>query len=104
MLAAAHCAEALQVSSGPRYRKVPSNCSQAADGLGFEGRPQAHAGGTAVTVTVSAPADEAAVITHEMPPLGKDKAYKLWLISDADVKPAGGSPQPTTDPIMVQKL
>jgi anti-sigma-K factor RskA len=92
--------------------------------------------GAAVTVAMSAAAGRAAVITHDLAPLGTDKAYELWLISPdgakpagmvpthatgqtsmtlledlagathlgITVEPAGGSPQPTTDPIMVQKL
>lgn len=112
-------AEVMAVFSAPDSRVIP-----------------AHMDGATVTIAHSAQADKAAVITHNLPRLGEDRDYELWLISDAGarpagliqpgdsaevsmnvlgevsgavylgitVEPAGGSPQPTSDPIMLQAL
>jgi anti-sigma-K factor RskA len=90
--------------------------------------------GAVVNIAVSAQSGKAAVITEGLPALAEDRTYELWLISDEGampaglieatgqtsmnmledisgathvgltVEPAGGSPQPTTDPILLQEL
>ncbi|MBM6621619.1 anti-sigma factor [Micrococcaceae bacterium RIT802] len=88
--------------------------------------------GAEVTIAYSASAGLAALTAHDLPALPSDKGYELWLIGDQGatpmgmldgtgttlfegsvasathlgitVEPAQGSKQPTTDPIMLQKL
>lgn len=88
--------------------------------------------GAKVTIAYSASAGLAALTAHDLPDLPSDKGYELWLIGDQGatsmgmlagtgttliegsvssaaflgitVEPAQGSKQPTTDPIMLQKL
>lgn len=90
--------------------------------------------GAVVNIAVSAQSGKAAVIAEGLPALAEDRAYELWLLSDEGavpagliaatgqtsmnmledisgathvgltVEPAGGSPQPTTEPILLQEL
>ncbi|WP_417233347.1 anti-sigma factor domain-containing protein [Arthrobacter sp.] len=88
--------------------------------------------GAEVTIAYSASAGLAALTAHDLPALPSDKGYELWLIGDQGATPMGmldgtgttlfegsvasathlgitvesaqGSKQPTSDPIMLQKL